>query len=60
MAMPWFLRAIRDISDEYTARDMHQINLKNTEQSLLKISDIAETVNQVAMQLTILSMNAKN
>lgn len=60
MAMPWFLRAIRDISDEYAARDMHQINLKNTKQSLLKISDIAETVNQVAMQLTILSMNAKN
>jgi PAS domain S-box-containing protein len=51
--------AIRDISDEYAARELHQLNLKNTEQSMLKISDIAETVNQVAMQLTILSMNAK-
>jgi hypothetical protein len=51
--------AIRDISDEYSAKELHQINLKNTEQNMLKISDIAETVNQVAMQLTILSMNAK-
>lgn len=50
--------AIRDISDEYAARELYQINLKNTERSMLKISDIAETVNQVAMQLTLLSMNA--
>lgn len=51
--------AIRDISDEYAARELHQLNLKNTEQSMSKIADIAETINQVAMQLTILSMNAK-
>ena len=50
--------AIRDISDEYAAKELHQLNLKHTEQNMLKISDIAETVNQVAMQLTILSMNA--
>jgi PAS domain S-box-containing protein len=50
--------AIRDISDEYAARELHQLNLAHTEQNMQKISEIAETVNQVATQLTILSMNA--
>lgn len=50
--------AIRDISDEHAAKQLHQLNLKHTEENMLKISDIAETVNQVAMQLTIVAMNA--
>ena len=33
--------AIRDISDEYAAEELHQLNLKHTEQNMLKISDIA-------------------
>jgi PAS domain S-box-containing protein len=50
--------AIRDISDEYNTKTLHQTNLEHTEQNMRKISDIAETVNQIAMQLTILAMNA--
>jgi Methyl-accepting chemotaxis protein (MCP) signalling domain/PAS fold len=50
--------AIRDISDEHASKELHQLNLQHTEQNMHKISEIAETVNQVAMQLTILAMNA--
>ena len=50
--------AIRDISDEHSAKELHQLNLVHTEQNMQKISEIAETVDQVAMQLTILAMNA--
>ena len=50
--------AIRDISDEHAAKELYQLNLEHTEQNMRKISNIAETVSQVATQLTILAMNA--
>jgi Methyl-accepting chemotaxis protein (MCP) signalling domain/PAS fold len=51
--------AIRDISDEREAINLHKSNTEHNEKSMMQIMDIADTVKQVAMQLTILAMNAK-
>ena len=50
--------AIRDISDEYAARELHELGIKRTNENMHNILDVIETVNEVATQLTILSMNA--
>lgn len=50
--------AIRDISDERTAIELHQLNLKRNEENMHQILKVADTINQIAMQINILAINA--
>jgi hypothetical protein len=50
--------AIRDISDERTAKDLHRQNVIRNEENMRKILNVAETINQIAMQINILAINA--
>lgn len=50
--------AIRDISDERTAKELHQLNVVRNEENMRKILDVADTINQIAMQINILAINA--
>jgi hypothetical protein len=50
--------AIRDISDERTAKELHQINVVRNEENMRQILKVADTINQIAMQINILAINA--
>jgi hypothetical protein len=50
--------AIRDISDERTAKELHQLNVVRNEENMRKILNVADTINQIAMQINILAINA--
>lgn len=50
--------AIRDISDERNAIELHQLNLKRNEENMRQILNVADTINQIAMQINILAINA--
>lgn len=50
--------AIRDISDERQAVELHQLNLKRNEENMRQILNVADTINQIAMQINILAINA--
>lgn len=50
--------AIRDISDERTAKELHQLNVVRNEENMLQILNVADTINQIAMQINILAINA--
>lgn len=50
--------AIRDISDEYAARELHELSIKRTDENMHNILNVVDTVNEVVIQLSILSMNA--
>ncbi|OIQ96684.1 biofilm dispersion protein BdlA [mine drainage metagenome] len=50
--------AIRDISDEKTTQELHQLNVIRNEQNMREIMSVADTINQIAMQINILAINA--
>lgn len=50
--------AIRDISDERAAKEMHDHNIGRNDQNMLRILNVADTINQIAMQINILAINA--
>lgn len=50
--------AIRDISDERTAKELHQLNVVRNEENMRQILNVADTINQIAMQINILAINA--
>lgn len=50
--------AIRDISDEVTTKELHQLNVVRNEENMQKILNVADTINQIAMQINILAINA--
>ncbi|MDI1310081.1 MAG: methyl-accepting chemotaxis protein [Methylotenera sp.] len=50
--------AIRDISDERNAKELHQLNVVRNEENMRKILSVADTINQIAMQINILAINA--
>jgi hypothetical protein len=50
--------AIRDISDERAAKELHQLNVVRNEENMRKILSVADTINQIAMQINILAINA--
>lgn len=50
--------AIRDISDERAAKELHQLNVVRNEENMKQILNVADTINQIAMQISILAINA--
>jgi len=50
--------AIRDISDERTAKELHRLNVVRNEENMRQILNVADTINQIAMQINILAINA--
>lgn len=50
--------AIRDISDEKTAKELHQLNVVRNEENMRQILNVADTINKIAMQINILAINA--
>jgi len=50
--------AIRDISDERSAKELHQLNIERNELNMRQILNVADTINQIAMQINILAINA--
>ncbi len=50
--------AIRDISDEITTKELHQLNVVRNEENMRKILNVSDTINQIAMQINILAINA--
>jgi len=50
--------AIRDISDEREARELHQINIKRNDENMRQILNVADAISQITMQLNILAINA--
>ncbi len=50
--------AIRDISDERQALELHQVNIKRNDENMRDILKVADTISQITMQLNILAINA--
>jgi len=50
--------ALRDISDERSAKELHQLNIERNELNMRQILNVADTINQIAMQINILAINA--
>jgi hypothetical protein len=50
--------AIRDISDERSAKELHQLNIERNELNMRQILNVVDTINQITMQINILAINA--
>jgi len=50
--------AIRDISDERQAVEMHEVNSKRNDENMRQIVQVADTISQITMQTNILAINA--
>lgn len=50
--------AIRDISDEHAARDLHQADLQRAEANMKEILTVADAISQVTQQTNLLALNA--
>jgi len=50
--------AIRDISDERQAVEMHDVNSKRNDENMRQIVQVADTISQITMQTNILAINA--
>jgi methyl-accepting chemotaxis protein len=50
--------AIRDISDEHSARDLHQADLQRAEANMQEILTVADAISQVTQQTNLLALNA--
>lgn len=50
--------AIRDISDEHAARDLHQADLQRAEANMQEILTVADAISQVTQQTNLLALNA--
>jgi PAS domain S-box-containing protein len=50
--------AIRDISDERAARDLHSIEMQRAEASMREILSVADVISEITQQTNLLALNA--